>query len=99
MNYITLALARRFDDYESIGYLFKCIKDQLLEETLVERIWKLMKEIYTAVLAKLGVDWECFFKNLIHSFDVLEQLKQICNFSLILNQTAKPLDFSAMCET
>jgi hypothetical protein len=87
MNYLLLALAKRFCDYETIGKLFKSIKDQILKETLVQRIWKVMKEIYMKVLVTLGVEWECFINSLIQSMDVIKELSEKCNILLNLHHS------------
>ena len=64
MNYMLLSLRKRFDDYETLGVLFKNVKEQLLEDTIVEKVWNILIEIYAHLLADLGVDWECFINYL-----------------------------------
>ena len=85
MNYMTLCLRKRFDAYETIGGLFKNSKEQLLENTLVEKIWNILIELYNLILAELGVEWEKFISKLIQNQENLEkQIKNTfeCLFSL-----------------
>jgi len=77
MNYMVLSLRKRFDDYETLGVLFKNVKEQLLEDTIVQKIWSILIELYTILLVDLGVDWNHFISNLIHKQEILnEQIKK-----------------------
>jgi len=93
MNYLALAMARRFDHYETIGNLFKSMKDQILKDTLVKRIWRIMKVIYTKVLVNLGVEWDCFIRNLTQSVNVINELSIACNILFNFNETKKDIAF------
>ena len=42
MNYMVLNLKKRFEDYETLGELFKHSKELILEQTLVEKIWEII---------------------------------------------------------
>lgn len=88
MNYMVLALKKRFEDYETLGMLFRDIKEQLLENTLVERIWIILIELYTIVLAELGVDWEMFIEKLINNQKELNnQIKSTFALLFALNKS------------
>ena len=69
MNYIVLALKKRFEDYETLGILFRNVKEIILQQTIVERIWTIMLSLFDSVFAKMGVDWQRFIQTLIHSQD------------------------------
>lgn len=85
MNYMTLSLRKRVDDYETIGGISRKIKEQVLEDTLIQKIWTLFIELYNVVLADLGVNWEAFVRKLIETQEELNnQIKNAleCMFSL-----------------
>ena len=65
MNYMLLVLFKRFQSYESLGEIFKAFKDKILEDNIVVKIWKIILEIYTKILAQLGVDWDLVGRNLV----------------------------------
>ena len=67
MNYSTLAIRKRFDDYETLGALFRETQRAFLEATLIEKIWQLMPCIFNSILAKLGVDWELLIREFIEN--------------------------------
>jgi hypothetical protein len=60
MNYMVLSIKKRFEDYESIGGIFRDSKAQVLENTLVEKMWEIIIEIYLLVFAALDVDMDRF---------------------------------------
>lgn len=85
MNYMILSLRKRVDDYETLGGVFRELKEQMLEETLIEKIWILFIEVYNLLLADLGVNWESFIRKLIEAQeDLNNQIKNAfeCVFSL-----------------
>lgn len=86
MNYTLLALSKRFESYETLGQMFREIKDQLLEDTLIIKLWNFFIEVFTNLLADLGVDWETFMEKFIQTDDLNEKLKNIFNFLFITNR-------------
>ena len=85
MNYMILSLRKRIDDYETLGGIFREIKEQMLEDTLIEKIWIIFVQVYNILLADLGVDWEAFVRMLIETQEELNnQIKSAleCVFSL-----------------
>ena len=56
--YMMLSLRKRFDDYETRGEVFRAFKNELLEITLVEKLWQIMELLFQEIFAELGVDWE-----------------------------------------
>ena len=75
MNYMLLTLYKRFQSYESLGEIFKAFKDKIIEDTIVAKLWKLFIDIYTKVLAELGVDCDCFVHKLINQVLSIDQIK------------------------
>ena len=81
VNYIILAMRKRFDDYETFGEIFRSFKDELLEATLVEKIWALIMELYVEIFAEMGVDLEKFVEMLINKQEKIENfIKQSFQF-------------------
>lgn len=76
MNYTVLAMKRRFEDYETLGVLFKKCKDLILQQTLIERIWIMFKEIFNSILSDLGIDWEKVMLALVQNH---ERFTDQCN--------------------
>ena len=87
MNYMLLALFKRFQSYESLGEIFKAFKDKILEDNIVVKIWKIILEIYTKILAQLGVDWDFFIKSLIDEILSLQQIR--ASFEFLYNPGSK----------
>lgn len=69
MNYTVLSIKRRFEDYETLGLLFKKCKELILKQTLIERIWHLFEKIFNTILLELGIDWEKVITKLIENYD------------------------------
>ncbi len=74
LNYMALAVKKRFKDYETIGFIFRKWKNQMLRQTLVQRIWKLLVKILSTALAELGVDWEIFLNKIILDLDLFRKI-------------------------
>jgi Transposase DDE domain len=72
INYMILAMRKRFDDYETFGEIFREFKSQLLEANLVEKIWALIMELYVEIFAEMGVDLESFVEMLINKQEKIE---------------------------
>jgi hypothetical protein len=60
-----LSLRKRFDDYETMSEVFRAFKNELLEITLVEKLWQIIEVLYQEIFAELGVDWEIFLNKLV----------------------------------
>jgi hypothetical protein len=69
-----LSLRKRFDDYETLGEVFRDFKNELLEITLFEKCWQIMEILYQEIFAKLGVDWELFINKLSENENSIEKL-------------------------
>lgn len=73
MNYIVLALKKRFEDYETLGLLFRDFKDMILKQTIIQRIWDVLTQLFDSVFALMGVDWIMFISTLINKQDEILQ--------------------------
>jgi hypothetical protein len=71
-----LSLRKRFDDYETMGEVFRDFKNELLEITLVEKLWQIIEILFQEILAELGVDWEIFLDKLAENEISIEKLVQ-----------------------
>jgi len=84
INYIMLALRKRFDDYETFGGIFREFKEQLLERNIVEKLWVILIELYVNLFAELGVDWEIFIGKLIENRECINKIVNI-NFQFLFS--------------
>ena len=71
-----LSLRKKFDDYETMGEVFRDFKNELLEITLVEKLWQIIEILFQEILAELGVDWEIFLDKLAENEISIEKLVQ-----------------------
>src|SRR5699024_6246013 len=74
MNYMALALRKRFDGYETFGGVFEKFKAMMLQKTIIEKIWAVVIQLFGSILAELGIDWEVFIKTLIQKQNVVNRL-------------------------
>ena len=78
ISYIMLSLRKRFNDYETMGEVFRAFKNELLEITLVENLWQIIEILYQEIFAELGVDWEIFLDNKLAENEIsIEKMVQI----------------------
>ena len=76
ISYMMLSLRKRFDDYETMGEVFKAFKNELLEIKLVEKQYQIIEVLYQEIFAELGVDWEIFLNKLAENEISIEKLVQ-----------------------
>jgi hypothetical protein len=76
ISYMMLSLRKRFDDYETMGEVFRDFKNELLEITLVEKLWQIIEILFQEILAELCVDWEIFLDKLAKNEISIEKLVQ-----------------------
>ena len=93
MNYMLLALAKRFESYETLGQAFRAIKDDILEDTLAVKLWKFFTELFVEILSELGVDWELFIEKIINSGNILEKIKSTFNFLFFSDRETVPMAY------
>jgi RNAse (barnase) inhibitor barstar len=88
MNYIVLALKKRFGDYETLGGLFRRFKEIMLQKTLVQKIWALLISLFDSLFAGLGIEWQAFIRRLIYKQNlVMEEVRK--NFNELFSNTAQ----------
>lgn len=71
MTYMLLALKKRFDDYETLGILFKDFKAMMLKQTIVQRIWTVFCQLFESLFAFMQVDWTLCISNLINKQELI----------------------------
>ncbi len=89
MNYMVLGLRKRFEDYETLGELFKHTKELILEKNLVEKIWEIVLELYVKIFSELGVELDFFIQKIVEMKESLEQyMKNTLAILSLTNQRA-----------
>ena len=89
MNYMVLSLRKRFEDYETLGELFKHTKELILEKNLVEKIWEIIIELYIQIFSELGADLDFFIQKIIRMKENLEIfIKNTLGILSLTNQRA-----------
>ena len=71
-----LSFRKRFDNYETMGEVFRDFKNELLEITLVEKIWQIIELLFQEILAELSVDLEILLDKLAENEISIEKLVQ-----------------------
>jgi hypothetical protein len=69
IQYVMLSLHKRFSDYETIGGLFRAIRDQYIQATIAQRLWQIMISILTRLVQKIECDMELVLQLIIHDND------------------------------
>ena len=81
MEFTALSLIKRIEGYETIGNLLLNLKDSLIQQTIIKKIWQIMKHVYIDFLADLGVEWDQLIRKIINDDN---WLKRINGFSYFL---------------
>lgn len=87
MNYMALSLRKRFEDYETLGALFKHAKELIVERNIVEKIWEIIIELYVRIFSELGVDLDFFVQKMVEIKEDFE--KYMKNTLALLSLTNK----------
>jgi len=66
IQYILLALHKRFQSYETIGGVFRNTKEAMLELTLADRILEMFLGIMKEHVELLDLDYEIVFERLLN---------------------------------
>ena len=80
MQYIMLSLKKRFSSYETIGGIFKNSKACLLEETITEKIWAFVIEIFCYLFELPGIDIDEVMKKIIRDQEYESRIVKIIRF-------------------
>lgn len=74
LQYNVLSVSKRFSDYETLGELFRSANADILELTIIERIWQIILEITSQLADLLDVDVEELMEKLIIDNQRFEKL-------------------------
>ncbi len=83
--YIFLTYFRRINAYESIGDLFECIKDELIEKNVAQRLWELFEELLQVVIDAIAESGTIDIKKFKESPEY-QYLKKLFKSSFLVNQ-------------
>lgn len=67
IQYNIFSIAKRVAAYETLGYLFKDIENQIMEKTMAERIWGLILELINLISDLLEVDVQDLLFKIFHN--------------------------------
>jgi len=93
MQYILLALLKRFESYETIGGAFRNSKHAMLEITLADRIMEIFLQIMKELVELLELDYELIMEKLLHK-DSSDKIIAILN-ALQEDSTKEPIKAAA----
>lgn len=57
--------------------VFKAFKNELIEITLVDKLWQIIEILYQEIFAEMGVDWKIFLEKLAENEISIKKLVQI----------------------
>lgn len=83
--YTFLAYYRRINAYESLGGLFECIADELIEKNLAQRLWELFEDLLQIVIDSIAASGTVDIAQFKHSLEY-ETLKELFEESFLGNQ-------------
>jgi len=86
ITHLMLSLQFRFQAYETMGGLFRQIQDQMIQDTLHERIMTVVLEIIVQLLEILSIDVDQTIKLMIEGN---EKTEQVINLLMIVNERCK----------
>jgi hypothetical protein len=82
MEFTALSLIKRIEGYETIGNLLLNLKDSLIQQTIIKKIWQLIIELYNRLLITLGVDLDHFIRQIINDNVLRDRINAFANFLL-----------------
>jgi hypothetical protein len=62
-----LSLRKRFDDYETMGEVFRDFKNELLEITLVEKLWQIIEILFQEIFLDKLAENEISIEKLVQT--------------------------------
>lgn len=77
MRYTILAHEKQNRSYQTLGGLFKDLKDQTTELLLSQRIWGLVLKLLTQLGKWLDIDWQQVIPNLFHDEECYKKIQLI----------------------
>ena len=67
ISYMMLSLRKRFDDYETMGEVFRDFKNELLEITLVEKLWQIIEILFQEIFLDKLAENEISIEKLVQT--------------------------------
>ena len=77
ITHVILTLNKRFEDYETMGALFRDIQQDLLELTLYERIIQIMAKVVIALAEMFGIDINEGMERMVKNENIPDQLIKV----------------------
>jgi len=90
-NYMVLSLTKRFESYETIGEMFRAFKDNMLEQKIMQRIWKLIADLLSSIIAELGADIDAVIGKIINSDSFMRDFNNVFCFQMFKPLSEKKL--------
>jgi hypothetical protein len=95
LTHLILSLGLRFQAYETMGCLFRDIQNQMIQDTLHERILKIILEVIVELLEFLSIDVEESIERLIavgenakNAINLLAAVNQHCTINVVCKMSA-----------
>lgn len=79
--YNMFSTAKRLNNYETLGDLFREVASQMTELSLSERIWAVIEELLKFVEEYMGINIESFVQSLMQKGDPESKLLRIISYS------------------
>ncbi len=79
-NYMVLSLTKRFESYETIGEMFRAFKDTMLQQNIMQRIWKMICGLLASIIAEIGADIDTLIAKIINSDTFMQDLNNVICF-------------------
>lgn len=80
MEFTALSLIKRIEGYTTIGNLLLNLKDRIIEQTIIKKIWLLVDQLYNDFLAHLGVEWDLFMALIINDNNWVSHINGLSSF-------------------
>jgi hypothetical protein len=92
ITHTILSLQRRFSAYETMGGLYESLRNEMIELTLWQRLWKIFLNLVQELVDLLGIDVEQAMRTLFSNNDkanrVLTLLQELSNEDTIVKNAA-----------
>ncbi len=80
MEFTALSLIKRVEGYETIGNLLLNLKDSLIQQTIIKKIWQLIAKLYHEILIDFGVDPDRFISKIINDDSLRKRINSFADF-------------------
>lgn len=68
------------EGYETIGDLLTHIKDSLIQQASIKKLWQLIAKLYHEILIDFGVDLDHFIRNIINDDSLRNRINRFAGF-------------------